>query len=89
MIVVTERGWPGHFCAAQHCIFRRNTLIFDTCLKRGVVVSTIGNYYPLGLQKDGPTEVGYGRLYETMIFEAEEIYNNGEKYLDSDVSKTD
>ena len=77
---VTERGWPGHFCAANRCRFRRNTLIegdTDT-----VVVSTVGAMDPLG--RYGPAEeIGYGRHFETMVFG---VCESTAPYFDADVT---
>lgn len=62
-----ERGWPGHFIAADKCLFRRNTLL-ESGIKK-IIVSTIGNY-----RLNSHTEpIGYNnypRYYETMVFEA-------------------
>lgn len=63
MVTTEERGWPGHFCGAAFCSFRRNTLVTDG--KRGFVVSTVGDFRPAG---DEPMEIGYHRFYETMMF---------------------
>lgn len=64
-LIVTERGWPGHFIAAQGCLFRRNTL-----LELGndrIVVSTVGNYRD---HDNTVQEIGWNRHYETMAFRA-------------------
>jgi hypothetical protein len=72
----TERGWAGHFCSAQACHFRRNTLL--KCGEQVVVISTVGNMYLRG--SDGPQEIGYNRWYETMAFmvDAESIYEDAD-----------
>lgn len=76
-VKITERGWAGHFICANHCRFRRNTLI-EYRDKRWVVSTVgamvIGNEYE---------EVGYNRWFETMAFVAKE--QNG--YIDADVSQ--
>lgn len=62
----TERGWAGHFIAANSCLFRRNTLL-ELGRKR-IVVSTVG-----GMRNaDGGLETigAGGRFYETMAFAA-------------------
>ena len=70
---ITERGFAGHFCASQHCLYHRNTLI-EYGDKR-IVVSTVGNYQPPYLKdkskkSDIDNQIGYGRYYETMAFKA-------------------
>ena len=75
----TERGWAGHFIAADRCMFRRNTLLEHK--DRKWVVSTIGNYHP-SLYGTVDT-IGHERWYETMVFEAS--CQGG--YFDADVSK--
>lgn len=78
MIKRTERGWAGHFCAAQSCMFRRNTLLQSET--ESIVVSTVGNY-----QYDGAIqEIGYNRYYETMAFHS---LADDKRYHDADVSK--
>lgn len=72
----TERGWAGHFCCAQSCLFRRNTLL--ECGNTKVVVSSVGSMY-----LDGKlTEIGANRHYETMAFYVDDA--SGE-YKDADV----
>ena len=53
---------PGHFIAAAYCRFFRAALINDRWL-----VSTVGDYWPRGSGSERET-VGFGRLYETMVF---------------------
>lgn len=60
----TERGWAGHFCCADRCLFRRNTLLeYDG---KKVVVSTVGRMMSL----DGKSfeMIGRDRFFETMAF---------------------
>jgi hypothetical protein len=82
-VIITERGWPGHFCASSSCQFRRNTLI-EYGDKR-IVVSTVGNYIPrtTGEIKKIDREIGLDRTYETMAFWA----RYEKPYWEADVSK--
>lgn len=75
----TERGWAGHFCASGGCQFRRNTLLEKG--GRGIVVSTVGGYYPRG--GDRVEQIGFQRHYETMAFRAD---MDDDIYRDADVS---
>ena len=62
----TERGWAGHFCDADRCQFRRNTLLEYGEI--GVVVSTVGRYFsPID---DKYVRVGVNRYFETLVFYA-------------------
>lgn len=81
MVKRTERGWPGHFCLADRCLFRRNTLL--ECGDIKIVVSTVG------LMKDPHdggqwAEIGYKRHYETMVFHAS---TSDTRYHDADVTR--
>ena len=78
-VEVTERGWAGHYICSNYCRFRRNTLLEYEDKKW--IVSTVGACMFPGDKK--PREIGLGRYYETMVFEAE---LQGE-YLDANVSK--
>jgi hypothetical protein len=73
----TERGWIGHYCDAQDCLFRRNTLL--ECDGQAVVISSVG------LKRVGdstaPREIGFERWYETMAFMAD----MRDAYKDADV----
>ena len=62
---ITERGWGGHYCMAQHCLFRRNTLLEYGDKK--FIVSTVGNMRRPPTY-DLPEEIGLSRYYETMSF---------------------
>lgn len=77
----TERGWRGHFVGSHQCLFSRNTLIETEETK--YIVSTIGAYYPEGLEKGCSPLGGGSRYYETMIFEAKQ----NENYWDVDIEK--
>jgi hypothetical protein len=84
----TERGWAGHFCAARDCRFRRNTLL--ECQRQRIVVSTVGAYFlpeavakVLGEPATVLREIGAGRYYETMAFQAKWL----DGYWDADVTK--
>ena len=84
-VVITERGWAGHFCASDHCKFRRNTLIEYKDKKW--VVSTVGampaKKYSFNKNENGFSTIGFERYYETMAFEAQK---NG-IYWDANVKK--
>lgn len=79
----TERGWAGHFCCADRCLFRRNTLLEDG--ETRIVVSTVGL-----LLDDYKTntrsfrEIGCNRHFETMAFHARRV---DDRYWDADVSR--
>lgn len=63
----TERGWAGHFIAANRCRFRRNTLL--ECGNQQIVVSTVGLMEKHG---GGFDTIGAGgRYYETMAWHAD------------------
>jgi hypothetical protein len=57
---------PGHFIAAFNCRFRMNTYVGD------YIVSTVGEYIPQHKpDAEQFEEIGFRRLYETMVFKAE------------------
>lgn len=74
----TERGWAGHFCCAQYCLFRRNTLLEYADQK--IVVSSVGNYTTGGGHVE---DIGLDRYYETMAFIAEKVGD----YWEADTSQ--
>ena len=94
-VIITERGWAGHFICSDRCRFRRNTLL-ESELER-IVISTVGDMcqppeIAQALKERYPDEedykrfanqIGAGRYYETMAFKA--IYK--EPYWEADVSK--
>jgi hypothetical protein len=75
----TERGWPGHFCCAFRCEFRRNTLLEYEDVK--IVVSTVGI---MRMDNETINTVGLGRYYETMAFHSD---LSDTRFYDVDVSK--
>lgn len=84
----TERGWAGHYVAASHCRFRRNTLLQHG--RTSVVVSTVGDMHApqsvrdiLLVSGNGPDEIGASCYYETMAFVAVE---DG-PYIEADVTR--
>ena len=76
----TERGWAGHFIAADKCQFRRNTLLEYGNKKW--VVSTVGRYFPPSMKGKVDT-IGHNRYFETKAFEAE--FDRG--YWEANVEK--
>lgn len=64
-----EQGFAGHFCGADGCKFRRNTVVSNG--EHDVVVSTVGNYFPASHihGATGPMTIGHERYYETFVFE--------------------
>ena len=66
-------GHAGHFIGARDCRFRLHTHVAVTD-KSSWCVSTVGNYHPRAFQRlEGElTEVGLGRLFETMVFKYDE-----------------
>ncbi len=83
----TERGWAGHFIAANSCMFRRNTLLEYGDVR--VVVSTVGlmtnalKGQGLGYEETF-TEIGLNRYFETMAFHSNP---NDTRYHDADVTR--
>lgn len=73
-----ERDFPGHFIGSRDCKWIKTTdVIVDVRRNIGAVrvrISTVGEYFPEGALFDnlrsasGWIEVGYNRLYETMVF---------------------
>lgn len=69
---------PAHLIVADRCQFRLATYIPPRIGRHdGVIVSTVGEYKPPELMteyglvnKQGWTEIGSSRLYETMVFKA-------------------
>lgn len=56
-------GHAGHLCVGHACRFH-------LCTKVGkYLVSTVGEYYGHP-EAEKPQEIGYGRLFETMVFRA-------------------
>lgn len=84
----TERGWAGHFCCANRCRFRRNTLLEKGEVR--IVVSSVGlmEKWTGDPRQDknvsGFENIGSGRYYETMAFHAEPAPS---RYFDADVSR--
>ncbi len=66
----TWMGHPGHFIGASCCKFHLNTEV------GGYIVSTVGEYQPdrevfeILKCKEKYMEIGYNRLYETMVFKS-------------------
>lgn len=76
-VTMEEYGWPGHYCCADRCRFKRNTLLIqyggepriEDWISEAIIVSTVGEFWPSG-QAEEMIEVGGERFYETMIFKA-------------------
>lgn len=94
-VKITERGWAGHFCCADKCRFRRNTLLEYQDKKW--IVSTVGampqskvmREIPEFCSKNGFETIGLNRYYETMAFEAKPVKNKEGIviYYDANVEK--
>ena len=94
-VKVTERGWAGHFCCADKCKFRRNTLL--EYQNKKWIVSTVGAMpqsetiikIPELRSENGFETIGLNRYYETMVFEAKPIKNEKGDiiYYDANVEK--
>lgn len=54
----------GHFIGGSSCRFHLNTYVGD------YIVSTVGEYDPKGRGWGKFEQLGYDRLYETMVFRA-------------------
>lgn len=59
-----DRPFAGHFIGSADCRFFRTTDVGEKWR-----VSTVGDYHPSGLPDVGAHEIGYQRLYETMVFQ--------------------
>jgi hypothetical protein len=81
-VTTEERGWAGHFCLADRCNFRRNTLV--SYGDKRIVVSTVGFCVLDPNKSTKAEEIGVDRFYETMMFVAR---LDMEIYWDADVSR--
>ena len=77
-----ERGLAGHFCCADRCLFRRNTLLEYGDIR--IVVSTVGLMMEDNKQERKFFKIGSDRYFETMAFHARLEAN---RYWDADVSR--
>lgn len=75
-----ERGWPAHFCLAQNCLFRRNTLL-KSDNGEAYVISTVGDLRD-EKQPEKTIEIGFATYYETKAFPAKQ---DG-LYIEADIS---
>ncbi len=67
-------GRAGHLIVADSCRFHLHTHVGQWC------VSTVGEWYMRPID-DEPHEIGFRRLYETMVFEVDadgEVRNRSE-----------
>jgi len=78
-IIRVERGWPGHYCRAIDCLFRRNTLLSKD--NRHIVISTVGKCRNRETNKID--NIGLTRYYETMAF----IGKSNGSYIDADIHR--
>jgi hypothetical protein len=77
----TERGWAGHFCCANRCLFRRNTLLEYKAYK--VIISTVGSLHSYNNQDKEYEEIAIGRYFETKAFHA----SWDGRYYDADIER--
>ena len=56
-------GAAGHFIGAAHCRFH-----LCTEPRPGILVSSVGAYFPPHYDGKDQMEIGYMRTYETMVF---------------------
>ena len=69
-LLIKEQGWAGHYCLAEKCLFRRNTVV--SYGNKHLIVSTVGNcILDNKLHFIRSEEV----VYETLVFNA--VLNNG------------
>lgn len=57
-------GYPGHFCAAQSCMFRMCTQVGD------YLISTVGDYRPPHKEERQTIGAGSDAYFETYVFKA-------------------
>ena len=69
-MIIKHRGWARHFCCADSCRFRLNTLIYAPKYYVKVVVSTVGLMY--ARNEEEPQTIGHQRYFETMAFHADD-----------------
>jgi len=80
-LIRTERGWAGHFCCSDRCLFRRNTLLEYG--ETRIVISTVGLMQDC--RNEGVFEpIECNRYYETMVFHAKRTAN---RYWDADLER--
>jgi len=77
-VMIKERGWPAHFCAAASCRYVRNTHVIKGT--RFIVVSSVGNYRN---REERIDKIGSDRYYETMVF----IGCMEDQYPEADISR--
>ena len=77
-IVRSERGWGAHYCCANLCYFRRNTLVEKDEIR--IVISTVGNMISNYITE----KISGDRYYETMVFHAKLVQDI---YWDADIQK--
>ena len=69
---VNEKDWswdgrPGHFVGSDSCYFHLATQV------GGALISTIGEYRPVGMTKMWPIGEESDFFYETMVFPCEQL----------------
>ena len=83
-VVITERGWGGHFILNHRCTWRRNTLL--ELGERRIVVSSVGRCMRVGSERheDRFDVIGVDSRYmETMAF----VARYEEPYWEADVGR--